>query len=182
MLIQYNKIRKIKTITATITSKIEQSKELTVKSKKSSTGFLLSEVQIGANEAKKEHFSMLFAIFILLHKNEQVRTLSSLVVNMFLKSDLSFPEKGKLLRQISCPKWNVLIERWPVLMQIHRNRNFRFCDNGVFFALRHIDTKINSLNSRHILQSLSLDAKGKNKNSSKFPDRNLSHKDIYKGA
>ena len=47
---------------------------------------------------------MLFAIFILLHKNEQVRTLSSLVVNMFLKSDLSFPEKGKLLRQISCPK------------------------------------------------------------------------------
>lgn len=104
MLIQYNKIRKIKTITATITSKIEQSKELTVKSKKSSTGFLLSEVQIGANEAKKELFSMLFAIFILLHKNEQVRTLSSLVVNMFLKSDLSFPEKGKLLRQISCPK------------------------------------------------------------------------------
>lgn len=104
MLIQYNKIRKIKTITATITSKIEQSKELTVKSKKSSTGFLLSEVQIGANEAKKEHLSMLFAIFILLHKNEQVRTLSSLVVNMFLKSDLSFPEKGKLLRQISCPK------------------------------------------------------------------------------
>lgn len=153
-----------------------------MKSKKSSTGFLLSEVQIGANEAKKEHFSMLFAIFILLHKNEQVRTLSSLVVNMFLKSDLSFPEKGKLLRQISCPKWNVLIERWPVLMQIHRNRNFRFCDNGVFFALRHIDTKINSLNSRHILQSLSLGAKGKNKNSSKFPDRNLSHKDIYKGA
>lgn len=177
MLIQYNKIRKIKTITATITSKIEQSKELTVKSKKSSTGFLLSEVQIGANEAKKEHISMLFAIFILLHKNEQVRTLSSLVVNMFLKS-----EKGKLLRQISCPKWNVLIERWPVLMQIHRNRNFRFYDNGVFFALRHIDTKINSLNSRHILQSLSLGAKGKNKNSSKFPDRNLSHKDIYKGA
>ena len=104
MLIQYNKIRKIKTITATITSKIEQSKELTVKSKKSSTGFLLSEVQIGANEAKKELFSMLFAIFILLHKNEQVRTFSSLVVNMFLKSDLSFPEKGKLLRQISCPK------------------------------------------------------------------------------
>lgn len=177
MLIQYNKIRKIKTITATITSKIEQSKELTVKSKKSSTGFLLSEVQIGANEAKKEHISMLFAIFILLHKNEQVRTLSSLVVNMFLKS-----EKGKLLRQISCPKWNVLIERWPVLMQIHRNRNFRFYDNGVFFALRHIDTKINSLNSRHILQSLSLGAKGKNKNSSKFPDRNLSHKDIYEGA
>lgn len=56
MLIQYNKIRKIKTITATITSKIEQSKELTVKSKKSSTGFLLSEVQIGANEAKKSIF------------------------------------------------------------------------------------------------------------------------------
>lgn len=54
MLIQYNKIRKIKTITATITSKIEQSKELTVKPKKSSTGFLLSEVQIGANEAKKK--------------------------------------------------------------------------------------------------------------------------------
>lgn len=68
MLIQYNKIRKIKTITATITSKIVQSRELTVKSKKSSTGFLLSEVQIGANEAKKEHISMLFAIFILLHK------------------------------------------------------------------------------------------------------------------
>ena len=39
---------------------------------------------------------MLFAIFILLHKNEQVRTLSSLVVNMFLKSDLSFPETGKV--------------------------------------------------------------------------------------
>ena len=54
MLIQYNKIRKIKIITATITSKIEQSKELTVKPKKSSTGFLLSEVQIGANEAKKK--------------------------------------------------------------------------------------------------------------------------------
>lgn len=117
MLIQYNKIRKIKTITATITSKIEQSKELTVKPKKSSTGFLLSEVQIGANEAKKKKkkISRLFAIFILLQKNEQVRTLSSLVVNMFLKSDLSFPEKGKLLRQISCPKSNVLIERWPVL-------------------------------------------------------------------
>lgn len=113
MLIQYNKIRKIKTITATITSKIEQSKELTVKPKKSSTGFLLSEVQIGANEAKKKKkkISRLFAIFILLQKNEQVRTLSSLVVNMFLKSDLSFPEKGKLLRQISCPKSNVLIER-----------------------------------------------------------------------
>ena len=64
-----------------------------MKSKKSSTGFLLLEVQIGANEAKKPHFSMLFAIFILLQKNEQARRLSSLIVNMFLKSDLSFPEK-----------------------------------------------------------------------------------------
>ena len=56
MLIQYNKIRKIKTITATITSKIEQSKELTVKSKKSSTGFLLSEVQIVQMRQKKSIF------------------------------------------------------------------------------------------------------------------------------
>lgn len=63
----------------------------------------------------KKHFSMLFAIFILLQKNEQARRLSSLIVNMFLKSDLSFPEKGKSLPQISCPKSNVLIERWPVL-------------------------------------------------------------------
>ena len=89
MLIQYNKIRKIKTITATITSKIEQSKELTVKSKKSSTGFLLSEVQIGANEAKKEHFFMLFAIFILLQKMNKQEGLAP----MFLKSDLSFRRK-----------------------------------------------------------------------------------------
>ena len=89
----YNKIRKIKTITATITLKIEQTKELTVKSKKSSTGFLLSEVQIGANEAKKI-FSMLFAIFILLQKDEQVRTLSSLVVNMqFLRVIYLFRRK-----------------------------------------------------------------------------------------
>ena len=70
MLIQYNKIRKIKTITATITSKIEQSKELTVKSKKSSTGFLLSEVQIGANEAKKEHiFCYLLYLFYYIKMN-----------------------------------------------------------------------------------------------------------------
>lgn len=54
---------------------------------------------------------MLFAIFILLQKNEQARRLSSLIVNMFLKSDLSFPEKGMLVRQISCPESNVLLER-----------------------------------------------------------------------
>lgn len=68
MLIQYNKIRKIKTITATITSKIEQSKELTVKPKKSSTGFLLSEVQIGANEAKKKIFQAFCYIYFITKK------------------------------------------------------------------------------------------------------------------
>ena len=183
MLIQYNKIRKIKTITATITSKIEQSKELTVKPKKSSTGFLLSEVQIGANEAKKKHFSMLFAIFILLQKNEQARRLSSLVVNMFLKSDLSFPEKGKVTTPNIVPEVKCFDRTLTCPLQIHRNRIFRFCDNGVFFALRHIGTKISSLNSRHILQSLRLGATvGKNENSRKFPDRNLSHKDIYKAG
>lgn len=67
MLIQYNKIRKIKIITATITSKIEQSKELTVKPKKSSTGFLLSEVQIGANEAKKKNFPG-FLLYLFYYK------------------------------------------------------------------------------------------------------------------